>query len=89
MLSATRRWLDEQVLARVRELVLPSLEREGPIAACIIDDTGFPKKGRLSVGVIRHSSTPEEMGSAVARVDNFGQKSDSSPCLSRRTRGGS
>jgi SRSO17 transposase len=46
-------WSDERVLARVRELVLPSLEREGPIEAWIIDDTGFPKKGRHSVGVTR------------------------------------
>src|SRR5262249_2487146 len=28
-------------------------ERSGPIAAWIIDDTGFPKKGRHSVGVAR------------------------------------
>jgi len=46
-------WSDERVLARVRELVLPWIEREGPIEAWIIDDTGFPKKGRHSVGVTR------------------------------------
>jgi SRSO17 transposase len=46
-------WSDERVLARVRELVLPSIEREGPVEAWIIDDTGFPKKGRHSVGVTR------------------------------------
>lgn len=46
-------WSDERVLARVRELVLPSIERQGPIEAWIIDDTGFPKKGRHSVGVAR------------------------------------
>jgi SRSO17 transposase len=46
-------WSDERVLARVRELVLPSIEREGPIEVWIIDDTGFPKKGRHSVGVTR------------------------------------
>ncbi len=46
-------WSDEQVLAKVRELVLPELERHGPIEAWIIDDTGFPKKGRHSVGVAR------------------------------------
>jgi SRSO17 transposase len=46
-------WSDERVLARVRELVLPAIERSGPIEAWIIDDTGFPKKGRHSVGVTR------------------------------------
>jgi SRSO17 transposase len=46
-------WSDEHVLAKVREMVLPELERHGPIEAWIIDDTGFPKKGRHSVGVAR------------------------------------
>lgn len=46
-------WSDERVLAKVRDLVLPSIERSGPIEAWIIDDTGFPKKGRHSVGATR------------------------------------
>jgi SRSO17 transposase len=46
-------WSDERVLAKVREMVLPALERHGPIEAWIIDDTGLPKKGRHSVGVAR------------------------------------
>ena len=44
-------WPDEGVLAKVREMVLPQIERDGPIEAWIIDDTSFPKKGRHSVGV--------------------------------------
>jgi SRSO17 transposase len=47
------RWSDEKVLAKVRELVLPEMERHGPIEAWIIDDTSFPKKGQHSVGVAR------------------------------------
>jgi hypothetical protein len=47
------KWSDEKVLAKVRELVLPKIEQHGPIEAWIIDDTGFPKKGKHSVGVAR------------------------------------
>jgi SRSO17 transposase len=44
-------WSDEPVLAKVRELVVPAIERHGLIEAWIIDDTSFPKCGSKSVGV--------------------------------------
>ena len=44
-------WSDGAVLAKVREMVLPRIERYGAIKAWIVDDTSFPKKGEHSVGV--------------------------------------
>jgi SRSO17 transposase len=46
-------WSDDTVLAAVRARVQPVIEQRGPIRALIIDDTGLPKKGKLSVGVAR------------------------------------
>src|ERR1700720_3920940 len=47
------RWSDEKVLAKGPAMVLPAIQRHGSIEAWIIDDTGFPKQGRHSVGVAR------------------------------------
>ncbi len=46
-------WSDEGVLRQVREQVLPAMTSRQKLAAWIVDDTGFPKKGTHSVGVAR------------------------------------
>ena len=50
---AKAEWSNEAVLDVVRARVLPAMERHGPLQAWIVDNTGFPKKGRHSVGVAR------------------------------------
>jgi SRSO17 transposase len=52
-LVAKAPWSDEGLLRQVRNSVLPAMQGQGPVVAWIVDDTGFPKKGRHSVGVTR------------------------------------
>lgn len=52
-LVADAPWSDEEMLSRVRQQVLPVLQKDGAVAAWIVDDTGFPKQGKHSVGVAR------------------------------------
>jgi SRSO17 transposase len=52
-LVAKAPWSDEVLLSEVRRQVLPVMRKQGPVAAWIVDDTGFPKKGKHSVGVTR------------------------------------
>ena len=52
-LVAKAPWSDQDLLDYVRQLVLPAMQKQGPVVAWIVDDTGFPKKGQHSVGVTR------------------------------------
>ena len=50
---AEAEWDDAGLLAAVRAEVLPAIERHGPVRYWIVDDSGFPKQGKHSVGVAR------------------------------------
>jgi SRSO17 transposase len=50
-LVANAPWEDAAVLRLAREVVLAEMDRHGPVAAWLVDDTAFPKKGEHSVGV--------------------------------------
>jgi SRSO17 transposase len=52
-LVADAPWSDDAVVDRALDFVLPAMLRRGPVVAWVVDDTGFPKKGKHSVGVAR------------------------------------
>src|ERR1700693_4739233 len=52
-LVAKAPWSDEALLDEVHNHVLPAMQKQGPVVAWIVDDSGFPKKSTHSVGVTR------------------------------------
>jgi SRSO17 transposase len=52
-LVATADWSDQALLAAVATQVLPALSKKSATCHWIVDDTGFSKKGKHSVGVAR------------------------------------
>ncbi len=52
-LVADAPWSDEAVLDRCLGFVIPAMLRRDPVVAWVVDDTGFPKNSRESVGVAR------------------------------------
>jgi len=46
-------WSDEAVLRQVRTYAVAAMTEKEPVAAWVVDDTGFVKKGTHSVGVAR------------------------------------
>ncbi len=52
-LVADAPWSDRILVDKVRRLALPAMEKQSPVVAWVVDDTGLPKKGIHSVGVIR------------------------------------
>ena len=52
-LVADAPWNDEDLLEQVRHYTLPVMQKQGPVVAWVVDDTGFVKKGTHSVGVTR------------------------------------
>ena len=56
-------WSDQDELAELRQHVCEALGEEDGLL--IVDETGFPKKGKQSVGVARQYS------GTLGRVDNF------------------
>ena len=46
-------WSDGDVLEAVRHYALPAMQKQAPIEAWVVDDTGLVKKGKHSVGVAR------------------------------------
>ena len=57
-LVANAPWDDAAALRIARGLVLAEMDRHEPVAAWLVDDTAFPKRGQHSVGVAHQYCGP-------------------------------
>jgi SRSO17 transposase len=78
-------WDERAVIAVAREYALAQLERHGAVAAWVVDDSGFPKKGTHSVGVARQYCGPmgKQDNCQVAVTLSLVNSSMSVPCAYR------
>jgi SRSO17 transposase len=57
-LVADAPWSDEEMLAQVRQQVLPAMQKHGPVVAWIVDDTAFCQGRSKSFPPRRSKSRP-------------------------------
>jgi SRSO17 transposase len=77
-LVADALWDDEVLLDRALDTVLASMLKQSPVTAWVVDDTGFPKKGRHSVGVARqYCGQVGQTGQLPGSGESFGDDGNS------------
>lgn len=82
---ASAPWDERALLAIARDYALEQLERHAPVAAWVVDDTGVPKKGSLSVGVARQycGALGKQDNCQVAVTISLANSTMSVPCAYR------
>jgi len=88
-LVADAPWMDEDVLAQVRSAVLPAMQKQGPVVAWVVDDTGFPRKASiqsvsLANTVVRSATGKLSSSRKPVYRDVEGKPSDRLPFVSAR-----